>query len=437
MEPANTSGAHWYRRSMAERPERTLSIDELAELADTDVGRVEEIRDAGLLTPNARGRYPVGDVHRLRIVGSFVSAGIPLEVLERATTTGAITFAYYDQLHARPGPLSHRTYSQVREALGARAALLGQVFAALGLAEPEPGSRLRLEDEQLLLSLLDIVGTSGAPDLALRVTRLLSDGLRRATEAVLSVYGDAVERLEGAVTGIPPRDVYERSLEPWSRYARLAPELGRWLTQRHLGNAIDAFSVEATEDYLAQHGLLPGHDKAPPAIAFVDLVGFTRRAAERGDKWAADLALAFADLAGSVTTRFNGRVVKLLGDGVLLQFRSPQLGIEAGLVLLSELRDKELGLGHAGLAFGPVVEHEGDIFGSTVNLASRIADVAGPGALLTMEDCAAHLDSSRFRVEPIGPVALPGFDEPVGLIRVSDAREERMDEQEPTESTGS
>ena len=75
---------------------------------------------------------------------------------------------------------------------------------------------------------------------------------------MLEVYGEAVQRAFGSIRG-PPADLYERSLEPWSRYARMAPEFARWLTARHLSSAIDAFSVTQTEAYLAANGYLAPH----------------------------------------------------------------------------------------------------------------------------------------------------------------------------------
>ena len=101
----------------------------------------------------------------------------------------------------------------------------------------------------------------------------------------------------------------------------MAPEFARWLTARHLSSAIDTFSVTQTEAYLADNGYLAPTDREPPAISFVDLSDFTRVTQERGDDAAARLALAFADLALRIAPRHGGRVVKLLGDGVLLKIR--------------------------------------------------------------------------------------------------------------------
>jgi adenylate cyclase len=110
-------------------------------------------------------------------------------------------------------------------------------------------------------------------------------------------------------------------------------------------------------------------------------------------------------------------VVKLLGDGILLRFDALIDAVEACLTLLDDIVVASLGHGHAGLAAGPIVERDGDVFGSVVNLASRVASVARSGELLTPAKIAGPL-SGIYSIEPFGPAELKGFPEPVDLVRV-------------------
>jgi adenylate cyclase len=396
-----------------------LSREELAELAGVDDDRIGQLVEAGVIGSDAGGRFAPADAHRVRIVDAFLEAGIPLSSLVAAMERDVISFAYYDQLHAPPGPLSTRTYGELKAHLGDQAQLMGQLVTALGLAEPDEGSRLPQEDETLLLELLDIVASSGVPDLGLRVARLFGDGTRRSMEAILTVYGEAVERLLGRVVGVPPSEVNERFLGPWNRYARMAPELGRWLTARHLSNAIDAFSVTASEEFLAAAGFVAPRDEAPPAIAFVDLAGFTRLTVERGDEPAALMALDFGQLADQHARAGGGRMVKLLGDGALLHFDSLADATEATLRLLAALPGAGFPAGHAGIDAGPIIVRDGDVFGRTVNRASRIADVADAGRLLAPATVAASLPEGRFSLKPMGPTTLSGIPDPVELVRIT------------------
>ena len=75
--------------------------------------------------------------------------------------------------------------------------------------------------------------------------------------------------------------------------------------------------------------------------------------------------------------------------------------------------------GHAGIAAGPVFVRDGDIFGRTVNLASRISDVAASGEVLVEEGVVVALPRGTARFAPVGRVELKGFPEPIALWRAT------------------
>ena len=123
----------------------------------------------------------------------------------------------------------------------------------------------------------------------------------------------------------------------------------------------------------------------PTAIAFVDLTGYTSLTERLGDEAAALTATRLAELADACARAFDGRVVKLLGDGVLMRFEDPPTAVAAVADLLGEIVAAGLPPGHAGIAAGRVVTRDGDIYGRTVNLAARIAAHAEAGQLLVDE----------------------------------------------------
>jgi class 3 adenylate cyclase len=71
---------------------------------------------------------------------------------------------------------------------------------------------------------------------------------------------------------------------------------------------------------------------------------------------------------------------------------------------------------HIGLTAGPVVERDGDYFGRTVNLASRLSEVAGPGEILANETAAGV--EPGLRVTPVGPTEIKGLLAPILLFRI-------------------
>ncbi len=343
---------------------------------------------------------------------------MPVEALARATELGRISFAYYDRLHQDPGPPSDQTYAELLARLGQRAATMPRLFAALGLAEPQPPDRLSRHDEAMLLSILDVVAGNRAEDLVLRSLLILGDFARRGTEATIQVYGEALDREPGDVAGMPLDLMYEQFLQPWARFARFIPELTGWLNERHLSTMIDSWSVDETERLLGLSGFVPVREVDPPAVSFIDLTGITRLAEEQGDLRAAELATEFATLSASVAARREGRLVKQLGDGVLLRFPDARAGVESTLEILAALRDGGLPSGHAGIDAGPLIVRDGDVFGRTVNRAARIADIAPAGQLLATETLATALAEGVARHEPAGVATLQGIAEPVQLVRL-------------------
>jgi len=396
-----------------------LSRDELTRRAGEHDLDVDALVDAGILRPDVDGRFQPGDLHRLRIVAAFERSGVPLDAIVAAMRTGTMSLTYYDELHPEPGEPSERTYAALQAELGPdRAALLERLLTAFGVVAPPPEDRFSSQDEAFILEVLGSVESLGDPELGLRVARLYGENARRAGEAALDVYRVAAADIQPQAEGLPNEELYRRHLRPWAGLARTMPRLAAWLTARHLSTAIDAYSVAATEEVLEQAGFVPERDVAPPAVAFVDLTGFTRLTDESGDDAAASIAMRLATLAEEAASLHAGRVVKLLGDGVLLRFDSPASAVQATLDLLDRLEAEDMPSGHVGVAAGPLVVREGDVFGATVNIASRLADRAHPKEVLLTDAAAAALPSDAFDREARGSLVLKGVSRPVEVFRV-------------------
>ena len=111
----------------------------------------------------------------------------------------------------------------------------------------------------------------------------------------------------------------------------------------------------------------------------------------------------------------GGRVVKLLGDGVLLRFNGAADAIRSVLRLVADVEAAGLPPAHAGIAAGLVVTRDGDVYGQTVNLAARIAGQAGPGQVVVDEGAVIALPAGTATFAPLGRVALKGIPGEVGL----------------------
>jgi len=119
------------------------------------------------------------------------------------------------------------------------------------------------------------------------------------------------------------------------------------------------------------------------AVVFTDLEGFTAFTSAEGDHAAGRLLLAHYRHAEQITRTRGGRIVKRLGDGLLLVFASPA----AAVLTCLELRATAPLPLRAGVHRGGVnVTADGDVVGNVVNLASRVAASARPGELLVTDD---------------------------------------------------
>ena len=164
---------------------------------------------------------------------------------------------------------------------------------------------------------------------------------------------------------------------------------------------------------------MPPVPRQPPAIAFLDLTGYTALAEERGDEAAAEVAADLAGIVQETALAHGGRPVKWLGDGVMFHFTDPGRAILSGLDLIEQTESAIAVPARIGINAGAVVAQEGDYFGRTVNVAARIADYASPREVLVSEDARLSAGVADVAFELVGDVALKGVARPVRLHRAS------------------
>ena len=121
------------------------------------------------------------------------------------------------------------------------------------------------------------------------------------------------------------------------------------------------------------------------AILFADLCGFTEYTWRHGDERGADLATDFHRRVRVLAEEEGCRVIKSIGDAVMVQSADCCVALRLAYRIVALGQIGSYPPIRAGLDSGPVVEREGDWYGSTVNAAARVADAAGPGELLLTE----------------------------------------------------
>ncbi|MET9341167.1 adenylate/guanylate cyclase domain-containing protein [Nonomuraea sp. NPDC003804] len=149
------------------------------------------------------------------------------------------------------------------------------------------------------------------------------------------------------------------------------------------------------------------------AVGFADMVGFTRFSRQIAEKELAGLVERFEGRSADVVTSSGGRVVKTLGDSVLFVADLARVAAEIALRLLEvHAPDRAMPDLRVGLAIGPVISRMGDVFGTTVNLASRLTSLAPAGGVLADPALAEDLSASPgFALVPAEPMTAKGLGE--------------------------
>lgn len=238
---------------------------------------------------------------------------------------------------------------------------------------------------------------------ALHFTRVMGSSLARIAEAANSMFLVDVEA--PLMTAAPSElELAKQSLIALASLENVSNAIGA-LFRLHMYDAVSR-SRDAR-----QHAEDP--DLVSVAVGFVDLVGFTPLTVHSSARQLIDLVVAFESRAYDIVTEHGGRVVKLIGDEVMFTSLDSADACAIVQAMFADLDATEV-TPRAGIAFGEVLAHGGDYYGSVVNLASRVADIAVPWEILITDAVASRLPAS-FPVEPAGRRLLKGFIDPIAL----------------------
>lgn len=159
-----------------------------------------------------------------------------------------------------------------------------------------------------------------------------------------------------------------------------------YVWRRHLTNAIQRMLADADPAVRS--------DPSAPvrAVGFADLVAFTSFVRRMSERQLARLVQRFELLASDVVAEHGGRVIKTVGDEVLFVHTDAAAASAIALDLVDAMAEDELlPPVRVGLAHGRVISRLGDVFGVTVNKASRITAVTPSGTVYVDEDMARAL----------------------------------------------
>jgi adenylate cyclase len=391
----------------------TISAEELADLVPCPLDQVQRLIELQILQPDDEGRFDSSQVHVVRLMEGFEAAGISVDDVARGIRSGQLSFPL-GLFMPEPAPIT-TTYEQLASKVGRSPELVRRLSSEFGIA-PAGDDRIRSEDAEILVRVLRTLDLASDDDLS-RFARLYGGSIQRLVAAGIQFFDRAVREPVGA-SSLPDEEkdalVYEKGAEYTYLISRVTP----WLQARHRERILVEYLVALTEGFMDERGIAPRQPRQLPAIAFLDLSGYTALTEEQGDQAAAELAAGVADVVHEVAVGHGGRPIKWLGDGVMMHFADPHAAVASGLDLIEETERAISAPARVGINAGPVVVQEGDYFGRTVNVAARIADYAGPREVLVSEQAReAAVSSPAVAFELVGDIALKGVPRPVRLHR--------------------
>jgi len=249
-------------------------------------------------------------------------------------------------------------------------------------------------DVEVLRRVVDVIKSGTVDrDLALQMTRVMGRSAAQVAAALVDIVRrNATE--SGSAAQLP---------QVLATTPTLIEDVERWLVyvwRRH-------FAAEAK-----RAAMLTGEDEASRAIVgFADLVGFSGISQSLDEETLAAAVSKFEATAVDLVSRHSGRVIKMIGDEVMFEALSAREGAEIALDLVDAFAsDEQLPDLRVGLAEGPAIRNQGDIYGTAPNLASRLVDAAYPGTVLVSDSIHDALqDEPDLAFRAVRPQFLKGF----------------------------
>lgn len=280
-------------------------------------------------------------------------------------------------------------------------------WMALGLSRPAPDERVFTEADLSGFVMLKQIVDAGVPDDSIfHLARVFGRSSAQAAESLIEVFSESFRQ-----AGDTEAEIGLRFAEIVSDMSPLLGPLVENAVRLHLREQIAHRMVSRAE---LLEGRLPG--ARPAAICFVDLVGFTSLSERTPAEELGRIADRFNHVVGEVAEA-PVRLVKLIGDGAMLTANDPEPLVTAALELTDRARGAELPPLRVGVAYGDALNRGGDLYGRSVNLASRICEVAPPGRVVADAEV-QEATREQFRWSHWRDADLKGIDSPVRLFQL-------------------
>jgi adenylate cyclase len=381
-----------------------MTLREAAERAGVAPATLRRWAKEGVLQLHD-GRWTGAAAAHARIVARLRERGHSLQAIKEAGETGALAFAYLEDLF----PPAQRVYTleQAVAECGLEPALIERIYATVGF---NTQSLEHITDEDLqLLQYAGAVLAAGFPLVAfLQLVRVYGQGLARMADAEVRLFHLYVHE-PLMRDGVPGLEMAQEMHTLAGELLPLASPIMDQIHRRFLLHFVEQDVIGHMEADADEHLAL---GRLRVAIAFADLAGYTRLTEEAGEEEAFGVVERFVEAVEN-TLPEDARVVKTIGDEVMV------VGSDAGALVdwavgFQTLMDQRPPP-RIGIHWGEALYRDGDYYGHAVNQAARVAGRAAGGEVLVTRPMVEHA-GPHLRFEPIGEVRLKGFSQATELF---------------------
>lgn len=377
----------------------------------------------GTFDPMADAIAGVGAGDAIDLRSFLLEHGVPREEVERSAVDAALELLALEIIAGADPPQFE--IDEVASLSGLDIDRVRSYWRALGFPDPQPGEKVFSDSDLAVLSDVVFFISDGAlqPGVALQMARVIGSSLERIASAQVDTIetrrAETIDKLaqpgpdpvafDDPAVGVDASgdraDTGELRTDPalslqdqqlairrGVELLPMMPKMMEFVWRRHLAAAARRRRLRASAP-----------DGQRVAVGFADLVGFTAQTQQLTEEELADVVGRFESVAYDVVSAHQGRVVKMIGDEVMFVADSVRQGAEVALALAETYRnDPALSDVRVGVAAGPALEREGDVYGPVVNLASRITSIAYPGAVVVAEDVyVALVDDDDYELRSI------------------------------------
>ena len=352
-------------------------------------------------------------LERARLVDYLLRHGVDRAELTDAARTNQLPMLVLSQTLAGRASL---TGKQVSRSAGVPEALVAALAQALGVATGDPDEAVFTEREVQAIRLMGALRSVYTDDDLLEVASVVGRAMHEVAEATLELFRRRFAQ--------PFAEAGASELELMLRLATVidltVPTTGPML-EMVLRRQLEVTGRSEAIIQLERSGELNGQVEL--AVGFADIVGFTAASTAMNALEVSHLAARLLRTAERVFPQHGARIVKTMGDAVMFTASDAGSAAAAAGDLLRGWREESDALPlRVGIASGPMLRAYADYFGRTVNVASRLVDVAPAGSIYLARSRpavpAARWRQAGLKCTAAGEKALKGIDGPVAVLEL-------------------